>query len=284
MATQWAEDGSLLFLDFERRQVSKRSYPSGEPLGTHPIPEGVMRWVFEAGEVHWGWISLLPSGDLVLAPRSRGGTEPGSALTASLLLFDVEDSDTEPNVLMSLEVTPLTEGRTLIAPGFPRPVGAVGPQGVVAVAGDTEDYRIRILAEDGSDSLVICRDVPSLPLTRAEVGDTLFPERAVDPVERELDALRLMLRDAKRPREPIALGRMFFGSTGRLWVQRDRENPLGSGPPRGATYDLVSPAGTYVGTVRAPDGVVFYGESDEWLIGYEVGELGETSVVAYEVL
>lgn len=284
VAVQWAEDGSLLFLDFERRQVSRRAFPSGEVLATYPIPDGVMRWVFLAGEVHWGWISLVPSGDLLLSPRNRLGTEPNAPLTADLVLFDVDDTEGETESLINLEVTPLTEGRTLIAPGFPKPIGAVGPRGIVAVAGDTEDYRIRILAGDRSDSLVICRDASSIPLTRAELGDTLFPERSVDPIERELDALRLMLLDAKRPSRPVALGRMFFGSTGRLWVQRDRENPFHFGPPPGATYDVFSQTGKYDGTVQAPDGVTFYGESDEWVIGYEVGDLGETSVVAFEVL
>jgi hypothetical protein len=284
VAVQWTEDGSLFFLDFERRQIFKRAFPSGEGLAAYPIPEGVMRWTFMAGEVHWGWISLLPSGDLLMTPRNRTGTELNAPMTAGLVLFDVGDPDAEPEDLLSLEVPPLSEGRTLIAPGFPKPIGAVGPSEVVAVAGDTEDYRIRILAADRSDSLVICRDASSIPLTRAELGDTLFPDRSVDPIERELDALRLMILDAKRPSRPVAMGRMFFGSTGRLWVQRDRDNPFHFGPPSGAIYDLFSPGGGYFGTVQAPEGVTFHGESDDWVIGYEVGDLGETSVVAYDVL
>jgi hypothetical protein len=284
VAVQWGEDGSLLFMDFERRQISRRSDVTGEVLEAYQIPEGIFRWVYLAGEVHWGWISLSPSGDLLLAPRARAGPEPNAPLTAELVVYDADDPKGEPQVLMSLEVTPLTEGRTLIAPGFPQPVGAIGPRGVVAVAGDTEEYRIRILAADRSDSVVICRDAPALPLTRAELGDTLFPERSVDPLQREMEALRLMLREGRRPGNPIAIGRMFFGSTGRLWVQRDRENPFHFGPPPGADYDVFSPSGGYFGTVKAPEGVTFYGESAEWVIGYEVGDLEETSVVAYEIL
>ena len=93
-----------------------------------------------------------------------------------------------------------------------------------------------------------------------------------------------MVRESRRPESPISMGRMFFGSNGRLWVQRDRENPFHFGPPPGASYDVFSPAGGYLGTVKAPNGVTFYGESDEWVIGYEVGELDETSVVAYQLL
>ena len=39
-----------------------------------------------------------------------------------------------------------------------------------------------------------------------------------------------------------------------------------------------------MGTVKSPARVTFYGEFENLAIGYEVGDLGETSIVAYKLV
>lgn len=275
----WGPDGTLLVADFQRQQLRRWSVGEEAGAAVRPIPEGVLDWVYRAGEVHWGWLSLAPTGDILLDRRGRADAD--APVETQLEKYPVRDVG-PPQVLLRVEASPLTARRTLVAPGFPRVLGAIGPEGEVAVAGDSEHYAVRTLATDGSDSVLVCRDTPGVPLSRGERGDTLIegdgPRRAAS------EELRGWLVDAERPSQPIPIGRLFFGSTGRLWVQRDRPNPFHLGPPPGGIYDVFSDAGRYVGTVQPPPGVTLYGESEAWVIGYEVGGFDETSVVAYEVV
>jgi hypothetical protein len=274
----WGTNGDLLVADFERQQVAQRSLADGHITQTFPVPRGALDWVYRAGEVHWGWFTLAPTGDVLLDRRDRADL---NAPIVSQLEKYAAGGSAPPQVLMRVDAPPLTARRTLIAPAFPRALGAIGPDGVVAVAGDSEHYRLRILASDGSDSVVVCRDTPGIPLTRAERGDTFF--NGDGPRRAEFDELRGWLSEAKRPTAPLPMGRLFFGSTGRLWVQRNRPSPFALGPTAGGTYDVFSEGGQYVGTVEAPPGVTLYGESEEWVIGYDIGSLDETSVVAFEL-
>ena len=275
----WGSDGELIVADFERQQIAWRSLEDGHVTQTTPVPSGALEWVYRAGEVHWGWFTLAPTGDVLLDRRDRADL---NAPIVSKLEEYATDGAATPQVLMRVDATPLTVRRTLIAPGFPRALGAIGPEGEIAVTGDSEHYRIRLLASDGSDSVLVCRDVPAAPLTRAERGDTFFGGEG--PRRAEFDELREWLSQADRPDGALPVGRLFFGSTGRLWVQRDRPNPFELGPSAGGTYDLFSDAGEYLGTVEASPGVTLYGESQDWVIGYEVGSLDETSIVAFDLV
>lgn len=279
IAVAWGADGDLLVADFERRQIVRRHLEDGQVVTTYPIPGGVLDWVYRAGEVHWGWFTLAPTGDVLLDRRDRADLD---APIESQLEKYAAEGPAAPRVLMRVDAPPLTVRRSWIAPGFPRALGAIGPQGVVAVAGDSEHYRVRLLASDGSDSVRVCRDTPGVPLSRAERGDTF--SSGDGPRRAEFDELRGWLDAVRRPSAPLPMGRLFFGSTGRLWVQRDRPNPFELGPPAGSAYDVFSEGGRYVGTVQASPGVTLYGESEAWVIGYEIGSFDETSVVAYELV
>lgn len=283
-AVAWGDDGTLLILDFGRMVISRRALPAGNVVDEQPVPEDAVRRLFAASEIHPSSFIITSTGALLTKPRARLGGGPEAGLSVQLLKYDGQDSEGAPVTLMSLETEPLVEERTWIAPGFPQPLVGVGPGGVVAVAGDTETYRVRILDSTGADSVVICREAEGLPLTRLELGDTLLDLDSTDPVERELEEFRGWLSEATRPTAPLPIGRLFVGSTGRVWVQREREDPLRFRAPGGATYDVFSAAGSYLGTVTAPDGVVLYGEAHELVIGYAIGDLDETSVVAFELL
>jgi hypothetical protein len=89
---------------------------------------------------------------------------------------------------------------------------------------------------------------PSLPLTRAEPGDAVFSERSVEPRE------------------------------------RDRENPFHFGPPLGALQDVFASPGEFVGTEGSQARVTLYREFEDLAIGWEVGDLGETSIMAHKVV
>lgn len=284
VAVAWADDGSLLILDFGRMVISRRAVPEGRVVGEQPVSEDAVGRLVAANEIHPSAFSVASTGDLLTEPRARLGDEEDAALSVQLLKYDGRNPESAPTTLMSLETEPLVEGRTWIAPGFPQPLVGLGPRGVVAIAGDTETYRVRILGSSGADSVVICRNAEGVPLTRLELGDTLLDLSATDPAEREREEFRRWLSEATRPPVPLPVGRLIIGSTGRLWIQREREDPLRFRPPGGATYDVFSTAGSYLASVTAPDGVVLYGESQDLVIGYAVGDLDETSVVAFELV
>lgn len=279
IAVAWGRDGRLLVADFERQRIVEWSVSGGTIGEVSSIARGVLDWVYSAGEAHWGWFGLASNGDVLLDRRERTG--PDAPVLTRLEKYSASETG-RSQVLMQVDAVALTPRRTLVAPGFPRALGAIGPDGVVAVTGASGHYRVRLLKSDGSDSVIVCRETPGVPLSRAEQGDTSFSGEG--PARVEFDEMREWLRAARRPTEPLPIGRLFFGSTGRLWVERDRPNPFKLGPPAGSAYDIFSELGEYVGTVQAPSGVTLYGESDAWVIGYEVGSLDETSVVAYELL
>lgn len=134
---------------------------------------------------------------------------------------------------------------------------------------------MRLLGNDLRDSVVICRDVQARPLTAAESGDT-----SVSGFEALLAALRGVDHSGVLP----AIGRVFFGAGGDLWVQRDRANPLSpQWPPEGATYDVYGPGGSYEGTLAAPAKAILYGQVGDLVIGYERGAYDEVSIVGYRL-
>jgi hypothetical protein len=75
---------------------------------------------------------------------------------------------------------------------------------------------------------------------------------------------------------------MFFGEGGRIWVQRERLDPLTAySPVEGGSYDIFGKDGDYTGTVIAPGQVVLFGEGGGRVFGFERGEFDDLRLVAF---
>ena len=197
--------------------------------------------------------------DGLLVQRRWFSQEGGAfgAGVAGLVAYDVV-AGAGPDTLVTVETTHVRGiGLAGFGPGHPQPIMAAGPDGALAIAGDIPQYRVRILGADRTDSLVICRTVEGLPLTDLERGRNVEGGQT-----RALQALV----QSPVPDPPLAMGRVFIGGDGRLWVQREREL-VGVGFPEGATYDYYAPGGGYEGTVTAPAGAVLFGSGGDLVVG-----------------
>lgn len=238
--------------------------------------------VFASGSLDWAGID--PRGRALIEPSpeppSFAGAE-GPVRTHSVLLRSAGDGTAVDTIASAMTPTlggppPYMYAR---APGWPELVEAIGPDGSVAVGGDTERYRVRILDGSGSTIRVVCRDVPGLPLAERET------RRSEDvPADYEFEAA---VAAAPRPEAPAPYGRLFFSADGRLWVQRDRPGVLrfleGYQGVAGALYDVFDAEGTYLGEVRAPEKARFQAALGDTVWAYEIGDLDETWVVAYQM-
>ncbi|MGD8495383.1 MAG: hypothetical protein PVF05_04275 [Gemmatimonadales bacterium] len=251
---------------------------------THPdrrLPIEMTIPVFASGSLDWAGVD--PTGRALIEPspepQSLSG-DPGAVRTRSVLLRSKGDGVSFDTIASGS--TPTVGGpppyQYARAPGWPELVEALGPGGLVAVGGDTDRYRVRVL--DGSGATrVVCRDAPGLPMTERE---TRRPDDA--RAEPEFEAA---VAAAPRPDAPAPMGRLLISADGRLWVQRDRPSVLRyaegyQGVP-GARYDVFDADGAYLGEVRAPEGARFQAALGDTVWAFEIGELDETWVVAYEM-
>lgn len=238
--------------------------------------------VFASGSLDWAGVD--PTGRALIEPSPEPQSLSGSAgpvRTRSILVRSVGDGVTVDTIASSS--TPTVGGpppyQYARAPGWPELVEALGPGGLVAVGGDTDRYRVRLLDTAGTTIRVVCRDAAGLPMTGRE---TRRPDDA--RAEPEFEAA---VAAAPRPETPAPIGRLLLAADGRLWVQRDRPAVLRyaegyQGVP-GALYDVFDPEGTYLGEVRAPEKARFQAALGDTVWAYEIGDLDETWVVAYQM-
>jgi hypothetical protein len=154
-----------------------------------------------------------------------------------------------------------------VGPGTSAPTAAPLPDGLLAVAGDIPEFRIRILSADGRVVRVICLVTPALPLSDGERG-LVAEGAAVEP-------------EARRAR----IGRMFSDDAGRIWVQRDRVSGVLVQDrwfgPRGATFEIVDHRGHAIGRVRAPPDTRLAAAHGDQVFGLRTDSRGLVSVVAF---
>ncbi|MFH1765364.1 MAG: hypothetical protein ABIF09_14335 [Gemmatimonadota bacterium] len=267
---EWIGEDKLLVFDLGRGRVLSLSLDGTTENEEWPVDPEVMAGVFSAG-----WlpdVDLSGRGDLLLElPWSRIGGDPKSRIATVMRLRAHGPVDTlQTQVIQVVGESPLIDAAV---PGVPRPTMAAATGGGIAIAGESSRYQISILNEAGRDSVVYCRDVPPVPYTAVELGEPR--EDATD------EGILRTLRHLPRPEEPSALGRLFIGNGGRLWVQRDRLDPLSGLPIEGGTYDVIAPDGRLVGEVRAPLRVTLFGEGGGHVYGLARGEYDEAEVVAY---
>jgi len=220
-------------------------------------------------------VEILPSAGFLVALPPRpipGGAEERRVSLVVRMAADASVTDT----LYAVSVTTLNDHDFVEwpRPGTGMPLVAVGPGSEVALAGASSAYRIDVLRADFTDSLVVCRQAPALPLTESETGEIELPGSP--------PGLAWLLDASRRVKTLLPFGRIFLGSEGRLWVQRERPDPQRLyAQPGGAAYDVFAAGGAYLGEVRAPARLVLVGEATGLVYGLEASEDGQVSLVAF---
>lgn len=292
VAVAWRDGDRLAVFDLGAGEVLEVAVPEGERVGGWRLPEELYGRIAATGELPG--TALSPDGSLLLElpwTAAEGG-DRGTRL-ATLVRVRPPGGGAPPSgrrgaAAARVDTVVTVRARVLGGerfsnaprPGTPRPLFASGPGGALAVAGEAAVYRIRILTAPLRDSLVLCRDAgppPPTPEERGEVSDDdSLPSAVADRIRR--------IREVGPVSPPLPFGRLFFGEEGRLWVQRTRPDPLRPGAPaEGGPYDVFAPGGEFLGTVRAPERTVLFGESSGRVYGLERGPLDAWSVVAYRL-
>ncbi|MFQ5680380.1 MAG: hypothetical protein ACE5HP_13090 [Gemmatimonadota bacterium] len=278
VAAVWDESGVLAVFDIEQSKVIHLTdgRRASEDLRIDPS--------FTAATVasgQLGWAGVLPGGAVLLVSPIEPPASVGEAIDGTTAILLLRPDARVPDTLARVPVHALGSGRyrEVPAPGWPRPLAAVGAGGTVAVGDSAGAYRIRLLDPDGRPVRDICRDAPPVPLTERERGRGAIPE--------ERRSLAEAIGSAPEPKVPAAYGRLMVGSAGRLWVQRDRPDPFDRaaelfGEP-GARYDVFAADGPYLGTVKAPPRARLQAASGDTVWAFVSGDLDDVSVVAYRI-
>jgi hypothetical protein len=304
VAAAWEDDGRLAVFDVVAPKVTLLTE------GTSAAEDRAVTPAFTAPVVNSGellWAGVQPSGGALLQPahlplpdetttrgqRSDAATASGAAtaehaaISAATgqrlaLILRLPPGAAAPDTIARGVVRTIPAGRPFAGwplPGWPRPVAAVGPGGVLATGGEDGTYLVVIHDDEGRPTRQLCRNAPPLPLSQAETGRGDVPEALRD--------LAAALRAAPRPDTLAPYGRIFLDADGRLWVQRERPSPFDAADAMlgvaGAHYDIFDDEGRYLGELRAPPGARLQAALGDTVWAFEVGELDETTVVAYRV-
>jgi hypothetical protein len=296
VAAAWGDDGRLAVFDVVAPKVThladatRASESVSAAEGSSAAEDRAVTPAFTAPVVSSGellWAGVQPSGAALLQaahlPHPDETTTRGATTGRRLaLILRLPSGAAAPDTLARGIVRTIPEGRPFAGwalPGWPRPVAAVGPGGVLATGGKDGAYRIVIHDDEGLPTRQVCRDAPALPLSADEAGRGEVPEAMRD--------LAAGLRDAPRPDALAPYGRIFLDANGRLWVQRERPSPFDGTDAllgvAGAHYDIFDDEGRYLGELRAPPRARLQAALGDTVWAFEVGELEETSVVAYRV-
>ncbi len=275
-AAAWTDDGHLAVFDIENSKVVFRS-ADGAVAPDIPVHLSMTAPVMRSGQLEW--VGVDARGAVALAPGAQSELR-APELFFTLLLYLPPRADA-PDTLAVAPLPAVRDGPYAgwSLPGAPRAVGALAADGRIAVGGEDASYSIVVRDTAGAAVLQICRDAPALSLTAAERLETGIPE--------QMEELAAALRNAPPPEQPAPYARLFFGADGRLWVQRDRNDPLQGvqlhGPP-GARYDVFDADGSYLGEGRAPAGASLVAAAGDRVWAFETGEFDETTLVAYRLV
>jgi hypothetical protein len=248
LGVAWDTAGMLLVYDIGRHVLIRLAGPDSLS-DESPVPTSFGGPVYQSGE--FAWAATQGNGTLFLEPIPDV-LEAGSRAEIRILRW-VAGNLSADTVVMDTVPLVVGYGSALVLPGAPRPLLASTDDGRLALGGEDGHYRIRLIGPDGGLERTICRDLPSLPLTAQETGEQATQDTPDGPgTERSLAAIRA----APRPDPPGAMGRMFYDSDGRLWVQRERPSPNVAADRyfgvAGATWDLFDARGDWLGETIAP--------------------------------
>jgi hypothetical protein len=269
-AVAWRPDGRLVVYDpagsklvvFDRAGMTLDDEPV-DPAFTAALGGGARA------------IRLDGSG-LLLAEPGPSFRGEGPIRTHTVLLGGVAGSGVDTVLRSEVPVVAVAGAAPMSAPGWHVPLGALHGDSLLALAGDSPEYLIRIYRH-GRLTHVICRNVDPLPFSTEEV----------EPLEAGVpQPVSAAMARAERPSSPAPFGRLTIDDERRLWVQRDRPRTLAGldlviGRP-GALLDVYDDDGVYLGEVRLPQNVRFLGATRNLIIGLESSELDELSVVAFQ--
>lgn len=232
---------------------------------------------------------VVSSGSLVKAAVSPDGTawlQPsrtpisGEARAVDRLIRRRPGAPATDTVRVDTIATLTTGGPLSVMPlpGTPTLVFALGPEGGLVLGDPGGRYRIVARDRELAPERAICGSAaPEPPPTPEARGDT------VSDRERELSEAIVA---APRPDSLAAFDRFFVGARGRLWVQRDRYDPLDTGAfwgAAGSEHDVFSSDGRYLGSVTAPEGARLQAARGDTIWALEFGELDEAWIVAYRL-
>lgn len=276
VAAAWRSDSVLAVLDLPSSRVL--FLRDGAPVDELGVDREATGPIVSSGQLPWA--GLQPDGGVLLVPTGRPLDDEGASgrRTQPLLRIAPGASSVDTLVLDTVRTLGGERYTGWALPGEPVLSAAVGPAGMLAVAGTDGRYRILVMDDNGRPARVICRDAPPLAVSSRERG--LIPDLEGPP------ALIAIIRNAPVADDPAATGHLFFGAAGRLWVQRNRRAPIAGTPlpgVAGAIHDVFDRDGALVGTVTAPAGVHLLAAHGDTVWGLERGELDEVWVVAMEV-
>ncbi len=219
---------------------------------THLAPDGSLTATVPLGVFPGAVSPRGASGELyVLSDDFRG----------TLTLMRFAPDATAPVVVAKIDHAPRPDG-VISIPGI-----AVSASGDVALARDNEQYRIARLSRDGTWLTDLVRDIPRVARTPEEQAD----------LDRRLKQVGSMVTaekgQSKAPRPVVGtnpadltlkphfpFSGLRYDDEGRLWILTNRVSGSVS------VFDLFSPQGTFLGSLRVPVGVQAYAVHGAFLV------------------
>lgn len=279
LAVAWDDAERLVVFDVLNAKVLRYSATDGR---TEDLP---LHGSFAAAVMASGglvWAGVAADGTAYAQPMGQIYGDTGEAEV--VVLRGAPGASTHDTVARARVPHVMQPGYAEYAlPGAPQLRAAVRSDGNFAIMDGSGGYTIRIFATDGSPAVMVCRDARPLPLTAHERGvfhDSLAQNSFARDRARAISTAAAVAR-------PAHAGRIFFDADRRLWVQRERPDPLAPddairGVP-GAHYDLFSHQGRYLGELRAPERLRVQNALGSIVYGFETTEDGAIWLVAYEV-
>lgn len=261
-ALDWRPDGTLAVLDPVRGKILRLD------TAGHLVDESFLAPALVANFPYW-WVSLR--GSDVIGTTSPRVVSADTTQMVTMYLLRTTDSGRVLDTVLTKSV-PVVPGRgwsPTFVPGSSVPVAAHLGDGLLAVAGDVAEFRIRILGPDGQVIRQLCRITPPTALSEEETADA-----------RELGT-------GERAPSMARIGRLFSDNESRIWAQRDRASGVfvqdrWFGPP-GATFDVFDATGEYLGEVRAPDDTRLAAAHGNTVIGLRADRAGQVTVVGFRL-
>lgn len=276
IAASWTPEGDLLIADVMANKVVRLK--DGEPVGSDLAVEGSF-----FGLVHMSgsfeWAAIAPDGTIfMITPRSMQGSTESGRETSHLLRLPPGAATAD--TLVRRTYAGATDRVDLPRVGEGKLSATMSAEGLLAVTDPYGSYRIHYFDREGRPVRRLCRAAAPLPLDPRE-------RRSAEPaggMERE----RTRAIERAGPVEPPdAVGRLFLGGRGRLWVQRDRPSVFRAteglhGVP-GAEFDVFESDGRYLGQVRAPEDARLQAAVGDTVFALTFGALDEPWIVAYRL-
>lgn len=280
VAVAWKGNRRLLVLDLALARITELDVASGASE-TRRLSQAFVAPVLRRGQIRLAamqpdgtaWLEL-PGEDLSTGWETRTyAREPTGA------------GGMERIVHTAVRVVGEGKYRYVSLPGWPRVLLGVGPSGWV-LSDSSERYELKFFDRDGRVVAHTC--YPDESAERPEGDWTSYLWDGAGEADGPPDDLLTLLRDAELPANPAPISRLLVDSDGRVWVQRDLPKPWDGFDTTygvaGATHDVFSATGAYLGSVTVPPGHRLQAARGDRLWTFIVGDLDEFSVAVFDML